>query len=135
MLLRQLRCRIEACGDWRACIDALRPHSQALRRALPLAEQRRFLRHLRPYWDSHRLAPRLAQQLDAGQLRRHVGRIETIETAAAGVAVRIRRRGGCSEILQVEQVVNCTGSESDYRKLKSPLEAHLLGQGLVRSDA
>lgn len=140
-LLRQLRRQIAACGDWRACIDALRPHSQTLWRALPLAEQRRFLRHLRPYWDSHRhrLAPRLAQQLDTllaeGQLRRHVGRIEAIETAAAGVAVRIRRRGGGSEILHVEQVVNCTGSESDYRKLKSPLVTHLLGQGLVRSDA
>ncbi len=34
----------------------------------------------------------------------------------------------------MEAVVNCTGSESDYRRLMSPLVADLLRQGMARPD-
>src|SRR5690606_35425008 len=41
-------------GDWRAVIDALRPFSSALWQQLPIEEKKRFLRHVRPYWEQHR---------------------------------------------------------------------------------
>ena len=45
--------------DWRSVVDGLRPHIPDLWRRLSLDERRRFLRHLRPWWDihRHRMAP------------------------------------------------------------------------------
>jgi uncharacterized NAD(P)/FAD-binding protein YdhS len=69
-LLRTLRLEIKHCeaagGDWRSVIDGLRPQVQALWQALPLQEKRRFLRHLRPYWEvhRHRAAPPVMSALD-----------------------------------------------------------------------
>jgi uncharacterized NAD(P)/FAD-binding protein YdhS len=40
--------------NWRAIIDALRPHTQQLWKSLNIEERRRFMRHLRPFWESHR---------------------------------------------------------------------------------
>ncbi|MGH8471985.1 MAG: FAD/NAD(P)-binding protein, partial [Gammaproteobacteria bacterium] len=140
--LRQIRQYIRSQGcDWRAAIDALRPTTQDLWASLALPEQRRFLRHLRPYWDCHRhrLAPAVGEHLQAlaesGQLVRHVGRIMGYQESERDVAVRIKRRG-LEEVttLRVDAVVNCSGCESDYRKLESPLINDLLNQGLGHPD-
>src|SRR3954452_25060292 len=39
---------------WQNVVDSLRPLVTALWQGLPDAEQRRFLRHARPWWDVHR---------------------------------------------------------------------------------
>jgi uncharacterized NAD(P)/FAD-binding protein YdhS len=140
--LRVLRHQIRDTGaDWRAVLDALRPVSQRLWQHLPLTEQRRFLRHLHPFWDGHRhrLAPVIAGQLAAllhtGQLNRHVGRIQDYRTADTAVEVLIHPRGrGQTYSLSVDAVANCSGAESDYRQLESPLIRNLLSQGLLRPD-
>jgi uncharacterized NAD(P)/FAD-binding protein YdhS len=38
----------------RTVVDGLRPHTQALWKALPRREQEQFLKRLRPYWEIHR---------------------------------------------------------------------------------
>lgn len=140
--LRQIRAYVAKTGcDWRAVIDALRPHNQHLWQSLPLAEKRRFMRHARPFWDlhRHRLAPGVAARLEAiaesGQLVRHAGRVQGYRETETGVEVTIRPRGvERAETLEVEAVVNCSGSESNYRRLESALVRNLLGQGLIRPD-
>lgn len=141
--LGALRRHIRDTGcDWRAAIDALRPANQTLWQCLPLVEKRRFLRHLRPWWDCHRhrLAPVVAGQLrelvDAGQLVRHVGRILAYRERPDTVEVRVRpRHGGEIVVIAADTVLNCSGSESDYRQLESPLARDLLDRGLIRPDA
>ncbi|MGZ8219975.1 FAD/NAD(P)-binding protein, partial [Methylomagnum sp.] len=140
--LREIRRHIRETGaDWRAVIDALRPTNQTLWQSLPLAEQRRFLRHLRPFWDlhRHRLAPAVAGRLetlvDSGRLVRHVGRIVEYRESASGVDVVVKRRASDqSETIQAQAVVNCSGSESNYRRLESALVRNLLTQGLITPD-
>jgi uncharacterized NAD(P)/FAD-binding protein YdhS len=140
--LRLIRAHIRASGcDWRSAIDALRPATQSLWQRLPLSEKRRFLRHLRPFWDAHRhrMAPVAADYLrslvESGRVVRHVGRIVGYREADGKVEVTLRRRGGDQvSSLAVGAVVNCCGSESDYRKLDSPLVKDLLGRGLIRPD-
>jgi uncharacterized NAD(P)/FAD-binding protein YdhS len=57
-LVRWLRARtrheIQRGGDWRSVVDGLRPHVQAIWRAMPSESRRRFLEHARPWWDIHR---------------------------------------------------------------------------------
>lgn len=144
-LVRQVRQEIESASaqgyDWRAVIDSLRPETQALWQALPIAEQRRFLRHVRAYWEvhRHRVAPAIAkvlrELLDSKQLLLHAGRIQAYYEDADGVDAIVRRR--CSSELNVvraDVVINCTGPECDYRKVQHPVILELLASGLIRPD-
>lgn len=145
ILLRRIRQEIERAAvagyDWRAVIDALRPETQALWQALPLVERRRFLRHVRSCWDvhRHRAAPKAAAAIErlkrSEQLRVHAGRIDAYREQHDGVWVIYRpRRSNTLVELRASHVINCTGPESDYRKLQHPLVRHLLASGLVRPD-
>ena len=97
-------------------IDGLRPHTQRLWTALPDAERRRFLRHLRPYWEvhRHRLAPPVAARLQAalagGRLRVLAARLQGIElTAVDRLRVQGRlRSGGAMLTLDTDVLINCT---------------------------
>ena len=77
---------------WRAVIDAVRPHVQTLWAGLGPADKARFVRHVRPWWDSHRhrMAPPVAATIAAlraaGTLQTHAGRITAIDAADRGRA-------------------------------------------------
>ena len=144
-LLRQIRRQIQTRAggnvDWRSVIDSLRPYNPRIWQQLPQPEQRRFLRHVRPYWDCHRhrLAPSVAERIQAltesGQLIRHAGRIQGYRDSGSHVVTTIRERGvNRTKTVLADAVVNCSGSESDYRKLDSPLVCDLLRQGLGCPD-
>ncbi|HEY9722428.1 MAG TPA: FAD/NAD(P)-binding protein, partial [Oscillatoriaceae cyanobacterium] len=144
-MMRQVRAevrRAQAQGiHWQAVIDALRPAQQALWQGLPHAERKRFLRHLRPYWEvqRHRMAPPVAEAIAAmqaeGQLVLHAGRILGVSEAAEGLSVRVRPRGTSDErTLDVARILNCTGP-ADVRHVDHPLLRDLFVQGLVRPDA
>jgi uncharacterized NAD(P)/FAD-binding protein YdhS len=142
-LLRCVRAEIRRCeaqgGDWRAVIDALRPVTQPLWRALDLRERRRFLRHLRAWWEAHRhrAAPavlEVREELEkADRLVCHRGRVASIEPDGEALEVRFTSRG-YREGLRVGYVVNCTGPECNYHKLKDPLVVQLFARGLIRPD-
>ncbi len=98
--LREFRKLVRASGDnWHGCIDAFRPLTDEIWRSLPAAEQRRFLAHLRPYWDQHRhrLAPDVAgcleQAVTSGMVKRHVGRVVEYHDMGKGVEAWIEPRG------------------------------------------
>ena len=144
---REVR-RVEAeGGDWRSVVDSLRPRTQGLWAGLPLAERRRFVRHLRPYWDvhRHRAAPHVASLIDelrrTGQLVVHAGRLVSVREhsagpdAAAGAEVRIRERHtGRELVLDVQAIVNAIGPGGDIRSSGDPLIEGLLRSGLATAD-
>ena len=145
-LLRLIRLQVkkaeERGSNWRAVVDSLRPVTQQIWRSLPLAEQRRFLRHLRSYWDVHRhriaerIADQLTLQLRSGQIETHAGRIVEYQERSTGVEVTYReRKSGQPKKLVVDRVVNCTGPEADYRRVSSPLLLDIMERGLARPDA
>ena len=128
--------------DWREVVASLRPVTPRLWRALPDVEKARFLRHLRPYWEAHRhrMAPELwsalQSQIGTGQLQIVAGRLTRIAAAGGGMEVSFVRRGsGRKDTLRVSAVVNCTGPESDVRRLRDPLIGDLLRRKIASSDA
>ncbi len=145
-LLRLIRSEVEKAEneniDWRAVIDSMRPFAQAIWQSLPHQERRRFLRHLRVYWDvhRHRVAPEVGKLLETemaeGRLEIHGGRITEYRENADSVEVAYRVRG-CRELktLCVDYVINCTGPNDNCLKVGSPLLNDLLNQKLVRPDA
>jgi uncharacterized NAD(P)/FAD-binding protein YdhS len=139
-MFRWLRRRSAAVG-WRAAVDSLRPHSHPLWQSLDAGEQRRFLRHARPWWDvhRHRIAPEVASTVAGmiadGQLEVVAGRIQAARETAAGIEAEYRRRG--TEHKRSETFAyafNCTGPLHSITRSKDPLLRSLLDAGEVQPD-
>ena len=128
--------------EWQSVFDSLRPLVARIWQSLPELERRRFLRHVRPYWEVHRhraapqIARSIAEQISGGQIQVHAGRINTdYEEDEHGAKVSYRdRKSGKARLSGVDRVINCTGPESDCRRLENPLMSFLLAKGLARPD-
>lgn len=139
-LLRQVRRNGEEIG-WQAAVDRLRPHTQKLWADGPLAQRRRFLRHLRPWWDvhRHRIAPEIAQRIEAlereGRLRVAAGKLVSAVPQGAGACVTWRPRGREeAETMLARRIVNCTGPRGDVARSGEKLLESLVAQGRIRPD-
>jgi uncharacterized NAD(P)/FAD-binding protein YdhS len=132
-------------GSWQHVMDALRPVISAYWQALPLEERRRFLRHLRPWWDvhRHRLAPqvdrRLQKLLEEGALIVCRGRLVRMvcdaEPDSFPVTVAWRPAGDRTVYkIGTHHVVNCMGPGGDPTRSRAPLIQALLASGLARPD-
>ncbi|VVB47969.1 putative NAD(P)/FAD-binding protein YdhS [Beijerinckiaceae bacterium RH AL1] len=139
-LVRCVRARADAVG-WHAAVDELRPFTQAMWRDADLTQRRRFLRHLRPWWDvhRHRIAPQVAEKIARmqaeGRLEIAAGKLVSVAPDGAGTRVEWRARGVQeTRALAVRRIVNCTGPQGDLLATGEPLLQSLLGRGLIRPD-
>lgn len=125
-------------SDWRAVIDSLRPHTQAIWLNLPVAEKRYFMQHLSRYWNAarHRMPPECAEILDEMQASNRLqilkGRLKNIE--ANGKLNVTFTTEGKEKNLSVDAVVNCIGSQSDFSKVDFLLVRNLVDKGLIKPD-
>ena len=129
-------------GDWREVINHVRNLAPQLWQRMPLRERQRFLRHLRPYWDTHRhrLPRQTLAEIENLRAERTLsiaaGRILRLEAVAEGVRVTWRPRGSSTHAtLLVDRVINCTGPNYDPRRSEDPLLISLLDQSLAVPDA
>jgi uncharacterized NAD(P)/FAD-binding protein YdhS len=131
-------------GDWRQVMDALRPLTRAYWQELDGEGKRRFLRHLRPWWDihRHRLAPVVADRIlsltERGKLVVAAGRLRSLVAEAGGaqpwIAVHWQPRGGgAPRCLRVRHVINCTGPGRDLKRDASPLIRDLFAHGIAQA--
>jgi uncharacterized NAD(P)/FAD-binding protein YdhS len=142
-LCRLLRREIERArkegADWRAVIDSVRPFSQTIWKALSRDDRRRFLRHLKAFWEPHRhrVAPEvlaIKESLETrGCLCCHRGRVAAIEERQNQLQITFCQAGIYGR-LRVSYVINCTGPECNYHKLKDPLVVQLFARGLIVPD-
>jgi uncharacterized NAD(P)/FAD-binding protein YdhS len=128
-------------GDWRSVVDGLRPHVQAIWRAMPRRSRQRFLEHARPWWDihRHRMAPEVETKIralqESGQLRILPGHLLEVSGKRGGADVSIRPRGSEALVrLEVSRIVSCRGLTSDPRRSSNPLVAQLVAEGYARAD-
>lgn len=142
--LRCLRSELVAADreghDWRAVIDALRPHTQRVWQTWTAAQRGSFLRHARTLWDvhRHRCAPEVAAaieaEIEAGTVRIHRGRVYALE-GNSGMIARCVSPDGRKIELSVARVINCTGPATDYAKVDIPLVVNLRERGWLVPDA
>lgn len=141
LVREQVREALRQGIDWRGVMNSLRAVTPRIWQSLPKAEKRRFLRHLRPYWEvhRHRAAPEVAQliadEMSSRQIQLHAGRITNYREVGNAVEITHRQRRSRKECrLLVDRVINCTAPETDCRRLRDPLLANLLTTGMVRPD-
>jgi len=122
-LLRRVRAEIEQARsqgvDWRAVIDGLRPITASLWQGFDAEQRRRFLRHLRPYWDvhRHRMAPfaadDFAQLRELGALRIVRGYLREVRQLRGGAAVTVQQgETGAIETSVFQRVIFATGLDT-----------------------
>jgi uncharacterized NAD(P)/FAD-binding protein YdhS len=129
-------------GDWREVIMRIREVAPALWRCLNDIERRRFLRHVRAYWDMHRhrMPPANAEQIStlrrSGQLQLRAGRILQLRVDGDRLVALWRPRGQSdTHEMWVDRVVDCTGSDPRLERTADPLLRHLLHAGWASSDS
>jgi uncharacterized NAD(P)/FAD-binding protein YdhS len=141
-MMRQAAAVAEAAGgDWRAVVDSVRPFTQATWQNFSEREQRRFLRHVRAYWEvhRHRAAPealgRIAAMQQAGRVQLHAGRLTKLEEQGDQLLAKYVARGAFADSrILVDRALNCTGPECNYYKLKDPLIINMFARGLIAPD-
>jgi uncharacterized NAD(P)/FAD-binding protein YdhS len=143
LLVREQVCLASAAGvPWQAVFDDVRAHGGRIWAALPVREQRRLVRHLRPYWDVHRF--RIAPQAEAaiaalrteGRLSHIAGSLlgATWDGGSLAVTLRPRRQAGRAMVLDVDAAVVTTGpAHSDILQASGAI-ASLARQTLIQGD-
>ena len=126
--------------DWRPVLDALRPDLGHVWAAWPLAEQRRFLRHLAGLWavTRHRSPPQNAQAVAdltaTGLVRLHIGTVREIVPDGRRLRVRVRPAGEPNAWRTADHVISCTGPLLDYAHMADPLVQSLRAKGQLTPD-
>ncbi|WP_409316563.1 FAD/NAD(P)-binding protein [Pseudomonas sp. KCJK9016] len=129
-------------GDWRDLLATMRSITPDLWGRLTDIERRRFLRHVQPYWDTHRhrVAPAAYQHFEEavlkGQIHSLAGRVRKVVTSSEDVAVDIQLRGnGQLKQIRVARVINCTGSNTNLSRVDDKLISQLREDGLIQLDS
>ena len=124
-------------GDWRAIIHQIRLHLPAIWRRMNTTCKKRFLRHVLPYWNSHRhrvhekIDDLLVKLRNEGQLIVMAGKL--ISTDNQQATIRLRHALTTHDI-NVKQVINCIGSSHDINEREQPLLGVLKQRGNIDLD-
>lgn len=143
-LLRKVREQCEqaiAEGiDWQAPLDTVRAHIGRLWHQASDVQRRQFVRHVRPWWESHHHrspplgAQLLAKRVKEGRLCIHAASYQGLEVLPTGqVQIRIRRRGELESTYVIgDALINSSGIEYDWRRVDRPLPKQLIARGLIQ---
>jgi trehalose 6-phosphate synthase len=126
---------------WRPIIETIQSNLPHLWRSLTMPDRKRFVRHVRPYWELvfDPVPPELLvvsdKLLERGQLVVYAGRIrEILERENEFDVSFFDRTFRRVEQLHPAWIINCTHSECAYRKLDAPLLVNLFARGLIHPD-
>lgn len=124
---------------WPSLIEGLRPITQTIWQSWTIEEKRYFLKRIRPFWEvvRHRIPAAsfyaLQELLSAGYLS--IGKGELISATAKPEGIEVNYTfNGEKTTGTFQKLINCTGPESNFRKLRFPLIQDLMNQGKVVAD-
>ncbi|MBK0003315.1 FAD/NAD(P)-binding protein [Erwinia sp. S38] len=142
--LRRIRREVKLAAaeglPWQLVLDDIRQNGQAIWQQLSLSEQRRFLRHLRPWWDVHRyrIAPQvnavLEQWQSSGQLQVLAARLQSITTEGNAIQLDLRSRRGEVRALKVDRLIVTTGPAHGGLLQSDALLHQLALDGVIQPD-
>ena len=128
--------------DWRDAVDSVRPRTHELWQSMSETDQKRFMRHARPWWDvhRHRIAPHVGATIErmiaGGQMEVLAGRIQSLRKADGGLEAVVRRRGTSDADAPRDFAVgiNCTGPLQAIRHTRDGVLRSLFDAKLAEPD-
>ncbi|MES2761430.1 MAG: FAD/NAD(P)-binding protein [Bacteroidota bacterium] len=138
---KQLKKATKEGFNTHSVIDVMRPHLQFTWLHFTLDEKKRFLRHLRHKWGvaRHRAPGQsmvvLQQLMSDSRLNLRKGRIFNIKAKPEGFEINYKDATGAERMLETDLIINCTGPESNYLQIQSPLIQYLIKTGLITPDS
>lgn len=144
-LLRRVRAAARAGGPWQGMFDRLRTQGSDIWKALPLVERRRLIRHLRPFWGTHRfrIAPQigaiLERRIAEGTLTVEAASIRQAEMQSGRFAVTLqgragRNRSGTPRTQSFNAVIATTGPGHGSILNSQPFLSELFASGSLVPD-
>lgn len=131
----QCRQALQQGVDWQAPLDTVRVHIARLWSQASERQKRQFVRHVRPWWESHhhRSPPPSDALLQKAIAERRLTLQAACYLSAEGTTLTIRRRGESAPVqLHGDVLINSSGIEYDWRRVDKPLPRQLLARGLVK---
>ncbi|MEG3135920.1 FAD/NAD(P)-binding protein [Rouxiella sp. T17] len=135
---------------WQLVLDDIRFNGQRLWQQFPLKEQRRFLRHLRPWWDVHRyrIAPQVSAVIEQwqreGRLQVNAARLLNVSAAGEQMVLTLQPRGGplpslaqpfsARQQLTVDKIIVTTGPAHGALIAQDALLSQLARDGMIQAD-
>ncbi|MBV6749151.1 FAD/NAD(P)-binding protein [Pseudomonas chlororaphis] len=137
---RQCTFALETGIDWQAPLDTVRAHIGRLWSQASDVQRRQFVRHVRPWWESHHhrsppLSAELVERLyKEGRLTIEAASLKGLDEPRDGqVSIFIRPRGEAqTRTVTGAALINSTGIEYDWRRVDRPLPQQLLARRLIR---
>ena len=128
--------------DWRDAVDSVRPRTHELWQSLSEADQRRFMRHARPWWDvhRHRIAPEVGATIErmiaSNRMEVLAGRIQSLRVGDGGpdAVIRQRRKSQADPPRHFAVGINCTGPLHAIAHTRDPVLRSLLDARLAEPD-
>lgn len=120
-------------------IDVMRPYLQTIWVNFSLDEKKQFLRHLRHKWGvaRHRAPSQsmtvFQELISNNKITIIKGRIFDIKTGD-NFWIFYSNSQNTQQVLETDMIINCTGPESDYTKIKIPLIQQLLKNQIIAPD-
>jgi uncharacterized NAD(P)/FAD-binding protein YdhS len=146
-LLRQVRKLVAIASEsdipWQTVFDDIRANGQRLWKNFDETERRRFLRHLRVFWDAHRyrIAPQVEKILHD---KRQNGSLQVLAASLHSInrnnkidihlMPRHRRDGEEVKCLSIDSIVVTTGPAHGRVVEHNPVLQSLAKQGLLEAD-
>lgn len=126
---------------WQAVMDQVKTQVRGWWTGMDMAERARFIRHVRPLWEVHRhrmpleVHARLQHAQNEGWLEHTAARIQQITVDEGRLRVRYTERStGDRTERWTKHLINCTGPQSDTRRMDQPLLIDMLAAGFIVWD-
>jgi uncharacterized NAD(P)/FAD-binding protein YdhS len=138
-LVATIRAESRRLGSSQPVFDAMRPKMQSMWRNFSPAERTRFLRHVRPIWDTHRHripaehASVIERLQSSHRLQIVAGRLLECVHREGALTVSFRPRRSRQEICSrpFDAAFICAGPEGDLSNTKHPLARRLVERQLL----
>ena len=126
---------------WQSVFDSLRPHTSRLWQGLSRADKKRFMRHVRVWWDTrrHRISEityekLLSKKLD-NKLFIRAARISLINPLQDKFEVVFKPRGSKTPVVtrNYDYIINCVTPETNLEQVQDPLVQNLLAKEIIRN--
>lgn len=126
--------------DWRQLIDSIRNQVPQLWKALSLVSKKKFIRHVKPFWEIHRhRAPQqqldiVRQAIQEGRFTLLKGKIQEVTSVGQSLVITLVNAFDTMRI-EANYLLNSSGLQHNISLTADPLLRNLMERGYIIPDS